>query len=233
MSSDNPFFYDPPEDQIRGGVIIDIMQTIVIALAIFVFVYIFLAIPNQVDGQSMEPNFYNNELLLTNKVIQYIGDKGIGQRLNYDYKRGDVVILKLPNNPDFIKRIIAGPGDTILIENNKVIVNGKALNEAYIPTTTRTEGGTFLKEDVEATVPQGHYFVMGDNRQASKDSRFSDVGFISRDYLKGKVFLRWWPLGRFGLIGTGDYTEEDYNSGNQNSSDTSILLLPQTLINLA
>ncbi|MBD3280662.1 signal peptidase I [Candidatus Dojkabacteria bacterium] len=229
----NPFFYDPPENQVKGGVIIDIMQTIVIALAIFVFVYIFLAIPNQVDGQSMEPNFYHNELLLTNKVIQYIGDKGIGERLNYDYKRGDVVILHLPNNPDFIKRIIAGPGDTIMIINNKVVVNDKILNEAYIPTTTKTEPGTFLKEGVEVTIPQGHYFVMGDNRQASKDSRSADVGFVSRDYLKGKVFLRWWPLNKFGLIGTGDFTEQEYQDDNDNSDNPEIsqLRLPQVLYN--
>ncbi|MBN1331503.1 signal peptidase I [Candidatus Dojkabacteria bacterium] len=226
MNDTNPFFYDPPQDQVKGGVIIDIMQTIVIALAIFVFVYIFLAIPNQVDGQSMEPNFYHNELLLTNKVIQFIGDKGIGESLGYDYKRGDVVIMQLPNNPDFIKRIVAGPGDTLKIEDHHVIVNDMVLNEAYIPTTTRTDPGTFLEEGVEVTVPDGHYFVMGDNRQASKDSRSADVGFVNRKYLKGKVFLRWWPLNRFGLIGTGNYTEEP---ATQTESDTSQFLLPQVM----
>ena len=227
MSTSNPFFYDPPEDQVKGGVIIDIMQTIVIALAIFVFVYIFLAIPNQVDGQSMEPNFYHNELLLTNKVIQFIGDKGIGDSLGYDYKRGDVVILQLPNNPDFIKRIIAGPGDTVRVENHHVIVNDMILNEAYIPTTTRTEAGSFIADGVKVTVPADHYFVMGDNRQASKDSRSADVGFVSRDELKGKVFLRWWPLNRFGLIGTGDYTEQPYS---ESESGTSQLSLPQNIL---
>lgn len=207
MDNDNPFLYNPSEDKIKGGVILDIMQTIVIALAIFVFVYIFLAIPNQVDGESMEPNFHHNELLLTNKVIQYIGDKGIGEQLNYDYQRGDVVVFQLPNNPAFIKRIIAGPGDTIKIEDNHPVVNGKILEEAYIPTTTKTIGGTFLPESYEIKIPEDSYFVMGDNRQASKDSRFEEVGFVDRKYLKGKVFLRWWPITEFKLIGRGEYAE--------------------------
>jgi len=183
------------------------MQTIVIALAICVFIYVFLAIPNQVDGQSMEPNFHNNELLLTNKIIQLIGDSGIGEKLHYNYQRGDVVIFQLPGHQDYIKRVIAIPGDTVKIENNHPVVNGKVIYEAYIPSTTLTEGGTFLVEGEEKQVPEEEYFVMGDNRQASKDSRFLDVGFVDRKYMKGKVFLRWWPLNRFGLISRGDFEE--------------------------
>ena len=185
------------------------MQTIVIALAICVFIYIFLAIPNQVDGQSMEPNFHHNELLFTNKIIQIVGDKSIGKKLNYDYKRGDVIVFQLPGNPDFIKRIIAGPGDTIKVEGNHPVISGKVVYESYIPSTTLTEGGTFLEEGEEKTVPSDSYFVMGDNREASKDSRSSDVEFVARKYIKGKVFFRWWPLGRFGLIGSGEYEEKD------------------------
>lgn len=207
-SVDNPFYYDPPKENIKGGVIVDIMQTIVIALAICVFIYVFLAIPNQVDGQSMEPNFYNNELLLTNKVIQLVGDTDIGEKLHYNYERGDVVIFQLPNHPDFIKRVIATPGDIIKIENNHPIVNGNVVYESYIPSMTKTLGGTFLKEGEEKVVPEGYYFVLGDNREASKDSRSSDIGFIERKYIKGKVFLRIVPFGRFGLIGRGTYREE-------------------------
>ncbi len=208
---DNPFLYKPQKKAVTGGVIVDIMQTIVVALAISVFTYIFLAIPNQVDGHSMEPNFHHNDLLFTNKIIQYIGNKSIGKKLNYDYKRGDVIVFQLPGHPDYIKRIIAGPGDTIKIRNNHPMVNGKMLYETYIPSTTKTKGGTFLKEGEEKIVPNGKYFVMGDNREASKDSRFIDVGFIDRSYIKGKVFLRWWPLNRFGLIGTGKYEEKETN----------------------
>lgn len=209
QSGANPFYYNPPSEKIKGGVIVDIMQILVIALAIAIFVYIFLAIPNQVDGQSMEPNFHNAELLFTNKIVQMVGDKSIGQKMDYDYGRGDVIVFQLPGNPDYIKRIIAVSGDTIAIEDNHPIINGKIVTEAYIPSTTLTEGGTFLAEGEEKIVPENSYFVMGDNRQASKDSRSSNVGFVERRYIKGKVFLRWWPLNRFGLIGTGEFIEED------------------------
>ncbi len=215
---ENPFLYKPKKKAISGGVIIDIMQTIVVALAISVFTYIFLAIPNQVDGHSMDPNFHHNDLLFTNKVIQYIGNKSIGKKLNYDYKRGDVIVFQLPGKPDYIKRIIAGPGDTIKIANNHPIVNGKIIYESYIPSTTKTKGGTFLKEDEEKTVPDGKYFVMGDNREASKDSRSIDVGFIDRKYIKGRVFLRWWPLNRIGLISSGSFEEKEMNTDGQTTS---------------
>lgn len=214
----NQYIYDPPKEAIAGGVIVDIMQTVIIALAICVFIYLFLFIPNQVDGQSMEPNFSHNELLLTNKVIQLIGDTSIGEKLSYDYKRGDVVIFQLPGHPDFIKRIVAEPGDTVKIEDNHPVINGKLIKEAYIPTTFKTVGGTFLEDGEELTVPSDSYFVMGDNREASKDSRANDVGFVERKYVKGKVFLRWWPLGDFGLIESGKYEEEEIE-GDDNTEE--------------
>jgi len=218
---ENPFLYNPPKENIKGGIIVDIMQIIVIALAICVFIYIFLAIPNQVDGQSMEPNFHHNELLFTNKVIQIIGNKSIGQKLNYDYKRGDVIVFQLPGNPDYIKRIIAEPGDTVKIQNNHPIVNGQMVIESYIPSTTKTEGGTFLAEGEEKIIPAGSYFVMGDNREASKDSRSIGVEFVKRQYIKGKVFFRWWPMNRFGLIGGGEFQEQGGSPTNTNDSDNS------------
>ncbi len=211
MSNDNPFFYNPPKEAIKGGVIVDIMQVIVIALAICVFIYVFLAIPNQVDGQSMEPNFHHNEFLLTNKLIQIIGDTSIGEKLNYNYQRGDVVIFQLPDEPDYIKRVIATPGDTIKIEDNHPVVNGEVIFESYIPSTKKTFGGTFLREGEEKTVPADHYFVMGDNREASKDSRTTDVAFVHRKYFKGRVFLRLFPLNSFGLIGRGEFQSESEN----------------------
>lgn len=219
-SEENPFIYAPQKEAVKGGIIVDIMQTIVIALAICVFIYIFLAIPNQVDGSSMEPNFQNAELLFTNKIIQIIGDNSIGKKLNYDYQRGDVIVFQLPNNPDFIKRIIAGPGDTVMIADNHPIVNGKIIYESYIPSTTMTIGGTFLEEGEEKTVPDGYYFVMGDNREASKDSRSEGVGFVNRKYIKGKVFFRWWPFNQIGLIGKGGYEERDYPETDNTDSET-------------
>jgi len=201
-----------------SSVLVDILQTVITALAITVVIYLFIATPHQVEGESMEPNFYNGELLLTNKVIQWLGGTPIGKILNYDYQRGDVIIFQHTDNIDFIKRIIAGPGDTIKIEYNKVIVNNKVLNEHYIPNTPQfktmlpSEEASFLQEGVEISVPEGKYFVMGDNRQNSQDSRYKTVQFVDRADIKGKVFFRYWPPGRPGLIQTGTYDENEYSS---------------------
>jgi len=202
----NPFIQSPKIDKGKSGIVIDFIQTIVIALAIVVVIYLFIAIPNQVDGQSMEPNFHNGELLLTNKIIQFVGGTSLGEKLDYNYKRGDVIIFKLPGHPDFIKRVVAVAGDTVSLSDGKVVINGKTLIEDYI--SEPTDGGTFLAEgDEPKRVPEKSYFVMGDNRDNSKDSRFADVGFVDRKYVKGKVFLRYWPLNRFGLIESGSFSE--------------------------
>ncbi|HEX9804404.1 MAG TPA: signal peptidase I, partial [Candidatus Dojkabacteria bacterium] len=146
------------------------------------------------------------------------GDKSIGDALNYDYERGDVIIFQQQGRPDFIKRIIAASGDTIMVEDNKLIVNGMEIDEKYIPSspdfklTLPNPDIAFLIDGQERTVPQNKYFVMGDNRQHSQDSRFASVGWVDRSEIKGKVFLRYWPLGSFGLIPRGKYEEMEYNS---------------------
>ncbi len=206
---DNPFIYNPKIEKGKGGIVIDFIQTIVIALAIVVVIYLFIAIPNQVDGESMMPNFHNNDLLLTNKIIQFVGNTAIGEKFDYNYKRGDVIIFQEPGKPDLIKRIIAIGGDTISIENGHPIVNGKVILEDYIHEPTY--GNSFLNEGETKRVPEDSFFVMGDNRDNSKDSRFTDVGFVGRKYIKGKVFLRYWPIKDFGIINRGTYKEIDEN----------------------
>lgn len=207
-----PSFYKP-EDKIRAF-FVDIVQTIIIALLISVFIYMLIAIPNQVDGQSMEPNFEDKELLLTNKVIEWFGNSAVanGLGVDYNYQRGDVVIFN-NKGTDLIKRIIATGGDTVMIEDDTVYVNGNEVDEQYIPKTTRTrvpfQGQAFLREGEEVVVPNDHYFLMGDNRENSKDSRFEDVGYVPRTSLKGRVFFRYWPLDKFGIIRQGEYIEID------------------------
>jgi signal peptidase I len=189
----------------------DVLESFVIAMAISVLVYFTIAVPNQVEGESMEPNFYNNELLLTNKVIQWLGPTDLGKSMNLDYERGDVVILDT-NGVDLIKRVVAKGGDVIRLHDGNVYVNGKLLEEEYLPAGLKTYAYSgplsFIQDDEEKTVPAGSYFVMGDNRGNSKDSRFTDVGFIARSQLKGKVFLRYWPLNRISVIGRGQYLEK-------------------------
>jgi signal peptidase I len=213
--ADNTFIYKPALPK-TGSIFIDIAQTIVIALAITVVIYLFIATPHQVDGRSMENNFHHNDLLLANKIIQMIGHTSIGQKLNYDYKRGDVIIFQQAGKPDYIKRIVATGGDTIMIKDNKVIVNDMVLDENYIPNTPefKTELPNkeiaFLVEGQKKTVPENKYFVMGDNREHSQDSRFNSVGWVDRSEMKGKVFVRYWPLSSFGLISRGSYEETPY-----------------------
>ncbi|MEI7579277.1 MAG: signal peptidase I [bacterium] len=191
-------------------IIFDFLETIVIAVAISAVLYLTILVPNQVEGESMEPNFHNNELILTNKVVSWLGPTALGKKIKYDYQRGDVVILR-SNNNFLIKRIIAKAGDTIEIKNNKVYINNNELEESYIPLTTRTQlyfaFDTLFNEGEKITVPADHYFVMGDNRENSKDSRMTQVGFIPRDHLIGKVFFRYWPLADIGIIHRGDYQE--------------------------
>jgi len=179
-----------------------------IALAFCTVIYLTMATPNKVEGQSMEPNFHQNDLVITNKTIQYLGQTDFGQSRQYDYQRGDVVIVK-QGSTDLIKRIIALEGETLEIRNNNVFVNGQELKEKYLPTTTRTKlpdsEFSLLKEGKALTVPDNSYFVMGDNREHSKDSRFKEIGFISRGEIKGRVIFRYWPLDSFEVIHRGEY----------------------------
>lgn len=173
-----------------GSFFLDLIETVVVALAIFVVIYLFLFQPHQVKGASMEPNFHDGEYILTDKISYRIGIP----------KRGDVVIFRAPRNPelDFIKRIIGLPGERVKILNNHVYINGTALVEAYLPETTVTLPGNFIHEDQEITVPRDQFFVLGDNRNHSSDSR--EWGTITKDEMVGKAFFRYWPLSKIGII---------------------------------
>ena len=136
----NPFAQTTAVEE--SNVFLDLLQTIVVALSICVIIYLFIATPNEVHGQSMEPNFYDAELLLTNKIVQLLGDTGL-KAIVGDYKRGDVVIFKHTlSDEDFIKRIIAIGGDTIMIKDGYVYINNVKLNESYLPEGRRTEQGS-------------------------------------------------------------------------------------------
>lgn len=154
----------------------EIFQTIFVSLVIFYFVYIFLVQPHRVKGESMLPNFLDGELLLTEKVSYYLDDP----------KRGDVIVFAAPigRKVDFIKRIVGLPGDEVEIIDGEVHINGEKINEPY--ETQKTQG------TVKMTVGEGQYFVMGDNRVASSDSRI--FGTIDRKSIKGRAWVVYWPL---------------------------------------
>lgn len=168
----------------------DLIETAVIAMAIFVIVYFFLVQPHQVYGNSMVPTLQNGDYILTNKI---------SYRFHLP-QRGDIVVFKTHANParDFIKRIIGLPGEKILVKNGKVFVNGKQLQESYLAPNTPTFSGSLLKEGKEFIIPPKKYFVLGDNRINSSDSR--DFGPISQEDIIGKAWLRYWPIWRFSFI---------------------------------
>ena len=173
----------------------DILESIVVALAIFVVIYLFLFQPHQVKGASMEPNFHDGEYILTNK-FEYRFSRP---------RRGDVIVFKSPQNPDidYIKRIIGLPGDRVKLLNNHYFINSIQLDESYLSPTLYTYQGSFLREGDEISVPENHYFVSGDNRPRSSDSR--EWGTIDRSAIIGKSQLRYWPFNRFGLIPPANY----------------------------
>ncbi|SRR5258708_25915856 len=173
-----------------GAFFLDIVQIIIFAVSIFLFVYLLILQPHKINGESMEPNFHNAEYILTEKVT-------------YDFnapKRGDVVIFKAPpdGHDEYIKRIIGLPGDTVMVANCRVYVNNKLLDEPYLPKEFCTNPGTFATEGVKLTVIPNSYFVLGDNRPHSLDSRY--IGFINKDKFTGRAWIIYWPVPNAGVV---------------------------------
>jgi signal peptidase I len=171
--------------------LLDSVQTFLIAFSVFLVIYVFLFRPFEVKGDSMYPNFVDQEYVLTNIIS-----------LRFSHpQRGDVIVFKSPSEPDkdFIKRVIGVQGDTIMLKNGDVYLNGNLLDEsAYLKPDVKTYGGSFLKDGQTITVPPGQYFVMGDNRIYSSDSR--EWGFVKQDEVIGKSFFVYWPLSKLGFI---------------------------------
>ncbi len=180
------------------GCLIELVETVVLTLLIFVGVQTFIAQPYQVEQESMENTVLPGEYILVDKLTP-----------RFDaYHRGDIVVFHPPSTfstgPDrdkpFIKRIIGLPGDRIDIRRDgHVAINGKEYDEPYVyegqRTTARPGASTWL-------VPDGEYFVMGDHRQESTDSR--DFGPIPASQIIGRAWLRYWPLDRLGLLPHAD-----------------------------
>ncbi len=171
--------------------LVDTIQSILIAASIFLVIYIFFFRPFQVTGESMFPNFQDKEYVLTNLIVLRFQNP----------KQGDVIVFKAPPAPDkdFIKRVIGLPGDTVMVKEGKVFVNGKQLDESkYLKTDVKTYGGSFLQDGQTITVPQGNYFVLGDNRPYSSDSR--EWGFVPQENIIGESFFSYWPLNEMHVI---------------------------------
>ncbi|MCA9381374.1 signal peptidase I [Candidatus Dojkabacteria bacterium] len=186
----------------QENIFVDILQSIAIAVVLSIFLYVFLVTPNEVDGPSMEPNYNDGDLLFTSKLHRWFNDTSIGDALGLNYQRGDVVVFQKPGLSDFVKRVIAVPGDTIRIEDGSYYVNDKKLEEYYDLYNDLRRDGSFLRDgDPPYQLGADEYFLSGDNRNVSHDSRA--LGAIKESWIKGKVIFRFWPLSEFGIAERG------------------------------
>lgn len=166
----------------------------IVAFIIVGGVYFFLGRPFTVSGASMYPTLHNGDRMVLSKVG--------------DVHRFDVVILKAPDeNVEYIKRVIGMPGDTVEMKSGVLYINGKKVDQPFINTEALAKQTVFMDDFTlesltgESKVPEGKYFVLGDNRGVSKDSRM--IGFIDRSAIEGKAVFTIWPFGRIG--GQKDY----------------------------
>jgi signal peptidase I len=178
-------------------------ESILIAVILALFVRTFVLQAFKIPTGSMENNLLIGDHLLVNKFIFAPTATSLERALLpvAAIKRGDVIVFKYPEDPerDFIKRVIGLPGETVEVREKKVYINGQALDEPYahylLPVSTPSEFHEVTSFDVRerygpVTVPTEQYFVMGDNRDNSQDSRY--WGFLRRDYVKGKALVIYW-----------------------------------------
>ena len=165
----------PDEEQRLLSIFMEIVETALLAVVIWLIVN-FATARYVVEGVSMEPTFHTGQFLIVDKVTY---------RFFADPQRGDIVVFDYPGNidDDYVKRIIGLPGDTVRIQDGLVYINDELLNETYLDV--RTPG---LYEEV---IPDGYYWVMGDNRTSSSDSR--SWGSLERQYIIGRAWVSYWP----------------------------------------
>jgi signal peptidase I len=186
--------------------LLEVAETAVLAVILFLALYLFLVRPHQVRGDSMYPTFKDGEYLLTEMVSYHL--------LKKDPQRGDVIVFRSPQQPnlDFIKRIIALPGEKIKVENGDVFIindanpQGFLIDEPYIAESVETFGRRTIR-DGEIFSAEGGYVVMGDNRERSSDSR--EWGLVKAEAIVGKVWVRYWPPQAVSIINSPTYTSSD------------------------
>jgi signal peptidase I len=205
-TSNSRYEHDNDPAQGAGAFLLEIVKVFVLALVIIFPVRVFLFQPFFVQGASMEPNYHDGEYLIVNEWGYKHTNIGFGARPLVSVEpfrqldRGDVVVFRYPKNPSqfFVKRVIGLPGETVKVEDNHItIVNdtyleGVILDESlYLDSKERTDG------TMEISLKEDEYFVLGDNRSHSHDSR--SWGPLQEDLVMGKAVFRAWPLSRFGF----------------------------------
>ncbi len=161
------------------------LRDLIISLAISCFIIIFLYQPVKVEGTSMMPSLEDQERIFVNKFVYRIEP----------IQRGDIIVFRYPRDPSksFIKRVIGLAGDRIQIDAGRVYVNGTAIDEVYVPRSYEDE-----RSYPEIIVPSDSYFVLGDHRSLSNDSR--DFGPVGQTYIYGKAVFGYWPMDKMGRV---------------------------------
>jgi signal peptidase I len=163
----------------------DWIKTLILAAVIAYFVSHFVVGVVVIPTGSMIPTINIQDRILSNRFIYRFRE----------IERGEIVLFHAPDEPNmiYVKRAIGLPGDEILIRAGKLSLNGQVIEEDYIKETMRGDFGPYL-------VPEGHYFMLGDNRNGSNDSRYWDNRYVSKDKIIGKAFFRIFPLNKVGVL---------------------------------
>jgi signal peptidase I len=176
---------EPAKAEPRDGGLSLWIRDLLISAAVSLLIILFLYQPVRVEGTSMLPRLEDHDRLFINKFVYHITS----------IERGDVVVFHYPRDPEksYIKRVIALPGDRLSIDRGQVWVNGKALQEKYVPAMYRD-----TRSYAETVIPDDCYFVMGDHRSISSDSR--EFGVVERDLIYGKAVFIYWPARDVGEV---------------------------------
>ena len=200
-------------------------RDVFLILVIFVLLGVFAVQPVVVEGTSMLPQLNDGERLLVNKLVYY----NI-QSVRWGHlERGDIVVFWYPKEPDksYVKRIIGLPGEVVEVRSGKVYIDGAELVEDYIDIEHNRSLPTWPARKVD----NHHYFVMGDNRDNSSDSRY--WGLVPEKYIYGKAFFRYWTPGNMGFLEHGEYENfipqknDDGNAVEGDDSADSVYVPPE------
>ena len=192
----------------RGGLWAEslrLARDIFLIITVFVLFGVFIAQPVVVEGTSMLPELHDGERLLVNKLVYYNFHNVSWGHI----ERGDIIVFWYPKDPEksYVKRVVGLPGETVEVRNGKVFINSQPLDEDYLDT----EHNQALPSFPPRRVDDHYYFVMGDNRDNSSDSRY--WGLVPEKYIYGKVFFRYWQPKQFGFLERGHSELEGDNNG--------------------
>jgi signal peptidase I len=183
--------------------VFELVKIVVISLVIIIPIRYFLVQPFYVKGASMEPNFYDHEYLIIDEI-------------SYRFKapeRGDIIVFRYPKNPQeyFIKRIIALPGEKVQMKDGQVHIYNDEYKDGFVLEESYLEEGvkTYSLTDSPVSLGEEEYFVLGDNRNSSKDSR--SFGSVNKSFIIGQVIIRGWPFSRINLFRLPEYQYSSIN----------------------